>query len=185
MLGPLNIGTLDVSKSWEVSVSWEVLQEDRTRRKVMCTLGWDRDRKEKHGLLLNFWQNTQYCYHQTEGGPEHCIHTVEQERNTVKTEKYISTGNSNETQPVFGPQFIIAVKIQVCDLKYIILLKVELCVKHMIWHTCAITIKGTLEGFRQHFSRFALFRFCFSCCVFLQIIIESMCLPSVKVWKNS
>ena len=45
----------------------------------------------------------------------------------------------------------------------------------MIWHTCAITIKGTLEGFRQHFSRFALFRFCFSCCVFFFKLSLNQC----------
>ena len=42
----LNFGTLGVSKSGEV------LQEDRKKGKVMCTLDRDGDKKEKHGLLL-------------------------------------------------------------------------------------------------------------------------------------
>ena len=183
MLGPLNIGTLDVSKSWEVSVSWEVLQEEkksyvysRLRQRQKGKTWITAQLLAEHTILLppnRGWTWTLHTY------------TVEKERNTVKTEKIHFNWKFKRNTTSFRPTVYYCSKDTSLWSKIYNFAIVELCVKHMIWHTCAITIKGTLEGFRQHFSRFALFRFCFSCCVFLQIIIESMCLPSVKVWKNS
>ena len=66
--------------------------------------------------------NSQYCYlHPTEAGLEHlsfCRNTAD---NRKKYSGHLRQGK-NTLKPVSGPQFIIAVKIQVCDLKYNILL---------------------------------------------------------------
>ena len=72
------------------------------RRKVMCTLDRDKNKKENMDDCCNFWQNTQYCYHITEGGPEHlslCRRTVTSWGNDQKTIKEDQIVNSRNNQP--------------------------------------------------------------------------------------
>ena len=99
---------------------WEVLQEEK-KSYVYSSL-----RPRQKGKT---WITAQLLAEHTillppNRGWTWTLHTYTRKRKKYgqNRKKYISTGNSKETQPVFGPQFIIAVKIQVCDLKYIILL---------------------------------------------------------------
>lgn len=65
-------------------------------------------------------------------------------------------------QPVFSPQYIIAAKIRVCDLKYIICYNRTLCKTYDMTHICYF-YQRDVKGFRrQEFSRFVLPFFLFS-----------------------
>ena len=105
----------------------------------------------------------------------------------------MSTWNTKETNS-FRPTVYYCSKATSCDLKYIIFaIIVELCVKHLIWHTCAISIKETWKVFADRISQ-DLSPICLYSSSFFASFAnnhwtdstsESKCFPSIKEWKNS